>query len=357
MRIGVPREIKPLEGRVGLIPAACSEMVRAGQEVFVESEAGVRSGYRDDDYRNAGAGILADAAQLYERAELIVKVKEPVEGDLQHLRAGHTLFSYLHLAASPELTRTLCDIGLTAVAFETVQDEDGQLPLLAPMSDIAGRLSIQLGAQLLHQPQGGKGLLLGGLPGAGRGHVTVLGGGTAGGNAARLAAALGAEVTVFDKKRERLAEMRDLGDNVTALYPYPDSVEQAVLDADLLVGAVLIPGARAPYVVSEAQVARMQPGSVLVDISVDQGGCIETTRPTDYRAPTYRVHDVVHLAVTNMPGAVPRSASQALSAALMPFLTALAAGDLEENSALRHGLNVARGEVRHPALLSQADSK
>ena len=357
MRIGVPREIKPLEGRVGLIPAACSTLVSAGHEVHIETGAGVQSGYPDQAYRAAGVKIAADAAELYSVGELIVKVKEPVEGDLRYLRSDHTLFSYLHLAANEALTRRLCAIGLTAVAFETVQAASGELPLLAPMSDIAGRLSIQLGSQLLHQPQGGKGLLLGGLPGAERGRVTVIGGGTAGGNAVRLAAALGAEVTVFDRKRSKLESLRDLGDNVTALYPYPDSVEQAVVEADLVIGAVLVPGAKSPHLVSAEQVARMQAGSVVVDISVDQGGCIETTRPTDYRSPTYLVEGVVHLAVTNMPGAVPRSASQALSAALTPHLLILAASGLAGNSELQHGLNVQAGKVCHPALLSPRETK
>jgi alanine dehydrogenase len=357
MRIGVPREIKPLEGRVGLIPAACSELVSTGHQVIIESGAGVQSGYSDDAYRAAGARIAADAAELYGLGELIVKVKEPVEGDLRHLSADHILFSYLHLAANPELTATLCAIGLTAVAFETVQLAGGGLPLLAPMSDIAGRLAIQLGTQLLHQPQGGKGILLGGLPGAERGRVTVIGAGTAGGNAVRLAAVLGAEVTVFDRQLSKLEAMRQFGDNVTALYPYPDSIEEAVSGADLIVGAVLIPGARAPHLISADQVKGMQPGSVIVDISVDQGGCIETTRPTDYRSPTYLVDGVVHLAVTNMPGAVPRSASQALSAALTPYLQILAQRGPTGNSELQHGVNVHAGKVRHPALLSLSETK
>ncbi len=356
MRIGVPREVKPLEGRVGLIPAACSELISAGHQIVIESGAGVQSGYGDDAYRAVGARIAADAAELYELGGLIVKVKEPVEEDLRYLRDHHTLFSYLHLAANPELTRALCAIGLTALAFETVQRSSGDLPLLAPMSDIAGRLSIQLGTHLLHQPQGGKGILLGGLAGAERGRVTVIGAGTAGGNAVRLAAALGAEVTVFDRQLSKLEAMRQLGDNVTALYPYPDSIEQAVTAADLVVGAVLIPGARAPYVVSAEQVRAMQPGSVIVDISVDQGGCIETTRPTDYRAPSYRIDDVVHLAVTNMPGAVPRSASQALSAALTPYVLTLLEHGPSGNAALQLGLNVQAGKVCHPALLSMSET-
>ncbi len=357
MRIGIPREKKPLEGRVGLIPAACSELVSAGHQLVVEAGAGRQSGYADEGYRSVGAQIARDAAEVYKLAELIVKVKEPVDEDLCHLRSDHTLFSYLHLAANEVLTSRLCQIGLTAVAFETVQRPSGDLPLLAPMSDIAGRLSVQLGTHLLHQPQGGKGLLLGGLPGAERGRVSVIGAGTAGGNAVRLAAALGAEVTVFDRDLGKLEVMRGLGDNVTALYPYPESIEQAVAQADLVVGAVLIPGARAPRVVSADHVKSMQPGSVVVDISVDQGGCIETTRPTDYRAPTYQIDGVVHLAVTNMPGAVPRSASQALSAALTPYLLALAGDGLAGNFELQHGLNVQAGEVCHPALLSDSETK
>jgi len=357
MHIGIPREIKPLEGRVGLVPDACSELVGAGHTVFVESGAGVLSGYSDEQYLAAGVTVCESAAVLYERATLIVKVKEPVEGDLQHLRAGHILFSYLHLAAAPALTRRLQEIGLTAIAFETVQEDNGFLPLLAPMSDIAGRLAIQLGAGLLHSPQGGKGLLLGGAPGAERGHVVVIGAGVAGGAAVCVAAALGARVTVFDRKRERLEAMREIGPNVTALYAWPDRIEPALLEADLVVGAVLIPGARAPHVVSADQVSRMAAGSVIVDISVDQGGCIETTRPTDYRTPTYRVDEVVHLAVTNLPGAVPQTASQALSAALSPYLLPLANGRLDALPALRRGINVRDGEICHPALLSLHEAK
>jgi alanine dehydrogenase len=356
MRIGVPREIKPMEGRVGLIPAACSALGSAGHEVFVESGAGAQSGYSDADFRAAGATLVADAAALYGSAEIIVKVKEPIEGDLRHLRGEQLLFGYLHLAANPQLTERLCSIGLTAVAFETVQEDSGDLPLLAPMSDIAGRLAVQIGATLLHQPQGGKGLLLGGLAAAERGRVTIIGAGSAGGNAARMAAAMGAEVTVFDRKRSRLEAMRELGANVTALYPYPDSLEGAVVAADLVIGAVLIPGARTPHLVTARQVGMMQPGSVVVDISVDQGGCIETTRPTTYQSPTYLIDGVVHFAVTNMPGAVPRSASQALSAALIPYVLALADGGLDRNIPLQRGLNVQAGEVSHPALLSSQSS-
>ena len=353
MRIGVPREIKPLEGRVGLVPAACTELVAAGHAVFLETGAGTASGYSDEAYRQAGVTLLDDAPSLYASAQLIVKVKEPVDQEYGLLNEQHILFSYLHLAANRSLTEFLRASGLTAVAFETVQEADGSLPLLAPMSDIAGRLSVQLGTHLLHRPQGGKGLLLGGLPGAEPGHVVIIGAGVAGGNAALLAAASGARVTVFDRKRDRLEAMRRLGPNVTALYGYADAINEVLPTADLVIGAVLIPGAKAPHVISAQQVRAMQPGSVIVDISVDQGGCIETTRPTDYSQPTYRVDDIVHMAVTNMPGAVPRSASQALSMAVLPYLLDLArqgTEELQDYPALRRGINIRAGKCIHPAL-------
>jgi len=349
MRIGIPKEIKTLEGRVGLVPEACAELVKAGHEVSLERGAGVASGYPDREYAALGVKITDDAASLYAENELIVKVKEPVEGELELLREEHLLFSYLHLAANPALTRSLLETGLTAVAFETVE-EHGGLPLLAPMSDIAGRLAIQIGTTLLHRPQGGKGILLGGLPAAERGRVVVLGGGSAGGNAARLAAALGAEVLVFDKKPERLEAMRALGPNVTALYPYAEKVDQAVVSADLVVGAVLIAGAEAPVLVSAEQIGRMTEGSVVVDVAVDQGGCIETTRPTTYADPTYQVSGVTHFSVTNMPGAVPRTASQVLSASLIPYVLQIASPQWRDNPALAAGINVERGKVIHPAL-------
>jgi len=350
MQIGIVRETKTLEGRVGLVPAAAGELVAAGHNVFIEKNAGILSGYSDDHYQAAGVTVVDDAAALYQKARLIVKVKEPIAGDLALLREHHILFSYLHLAAELDLMRRLQTIGLTAVAFETVTDSSGRLPLLAPMSDIAGRLATQIGTTLLHQPQGGKGLLLGGLPAAERGRVVILGAGVAGGGAATLAAALGAEVVVFDKQRDRLAQVRALGDNVTALYPYPEQIDQEVRRADLLVGAVLVTGEKAPHLVSAEQVAGMAAGSVIVDIAVDQGGCIETTQPTTYADPTYRVDDVVHFAVTNMPGAVPRTASQALSAALIPYVRALAEPGWEIHAGLHDGINVQAGQVIHPAL-------
>ncbi|BCO30571.1 alanine dehydrogenase [Thiohalobacter sp. COW1] len=357
MRIGIPKEIKTLEGRVGLIPAACADLVQAGHAVAVEAGAGLQSGYTDDEFRAAGVEVLPDAEAVYSHGELIIKVKEPVAGDLEHLRADHLLFCYLHLAAEVQLARQLQAIGLTAIGFETVTRAGG-LPLLAPMSDIAGRLAVQIGATLLHTPQGGKGMLLGGLPAAERGRVTVIGGGFAGGNAAAFAAAMGAEVTVFDKKRERLEAMRELGPNVTALYPYQDAVAEAVAASDLLIGAVLIPGARAPHVVPASMVERMAPGGAVVDISVDQGGCIETIHPTDYSAPTYDWNGIVHFGVTNMPGAVPRSASQALSAAVLPYALLLA-GEQNWTTApgLAAGINIHAGDVVHPAVKAALGGK
>lgn len=350
MRIGIPREIKPLEGRVALVPAAVAALVGEGHEVLVERLAGAGSGYADEDYRRVGAALAPDAAGLYGGAELIVKVKEPVGAELDLLREDHLLFSYLHLAASAPLMQRLLDLGLTAVAFETVQDETGRLPLLAPMSDIAGRLAVQIGATLLHYPRG-RGILMGGLPAASRGRVVILGAGVAGGSAAEVAAGMGAEVVVFDHKRERLEAMRRLGHNVTALHPFPEQIAQEIARADLLIGAVLIPGARAARLVSADMVRAMQPGSAIVDVSIDQGGCIETMRPTTYEAPTFLWEGIVHFGVTNMPGAVPRSASQALSAALLPYVLAIARPGWERNAELARGINVAGGKVMHPALL------
>lgn len=350
MRIGIPREIKTLEGRVGLIPAAAAELVRQGHEVLVERSAGTLSGYPDDAYRDSGARIIPDAAALYGGAELIIKVKEPVGPELELLRAEHVLFSYLHLAANPPLLERLREIGLTAIAFETVEDAAGRLPLLAPMSDIAGRLAAQIGATLLQHPVGGKGLLLGGLPAAERGRVVILGGGVVGGSAAAVAAGLGAEVVVFERRRDRLEAMRAHGPNVTALYPYEDAIRREVARADLLIGAILVTGERTPRLVAAETVRAMQPGSVVIDVAVDQGGCIETTRPTTYASPTYLWEGIVHFGVTNMPGAVPRSASQALSAALLPYALLLAGGDWRQHPELERGINLAGGRVTHPAL-------
>ena len=349
MNIGIPLEIKPREGRVALIPDAVAELVKHDHRVFIEQSAGLLSGYSDNEYKAAGASICTNADELYDSAQLVVKVKEPQDEEIKRLKSDQLLFSYLHLAAAPELTKKLCDVGLTAVGFETVQ-VGRALPLLAPMSDIAGRLATQLGSHYLHQPQGGRGILLGGIPAAERGNVVVLGAGTAGGNAAAMAAAIGANVSVFDPNREKLAAMRALGNNVTGLHPFEQAIHEAVISADLLIGAVLIPGARAPHLVSADTVREMRNGSVIVDISVDQGGCIETTRPTNYNEPTFVWEGVIHFGVTNMPGAVPRTASQALSAALVPYILRLSSDDWQSDKALKAGINVQGGKVIHPAL-------
>ncbi|MEJ2529018.1 MAG: alanine dehydrogenase [Gammaproteobacteria bacterium] len=349
MLIGIPTEIKPQEGRVGLIPSACDELIRSGHKVFLQSGAGEISGYPDSEYAALGVEIVPDARDVYALGELIVKVKEPVAPELDLLRPDHMLFSFLHLAANRDLLQRLMQIGLTAIAFETVQDHGG-LPILAPMSDIAGRLALHHGVNLLFHSQGGRGMLLGGIPGTERGHVVVIGAGNAGSNAVRVAAQIGARVTVFDKQYEKLASMSAIGSNVTALYPFPIKVAEAVADADILVGAVLVPGAKAPHLVSADQVESMRPGSVIVDIAVDQGGCIETTRATTYVAPTYKHAGVTHFCVTNIPGAVPRTASQALSTALIPYVQRLAAGGMASNKALQAGINVADGHIVHAAL-------
>ena len=349
MKIGIPVEIKPFEKRVALLPAAVAELTAMGHAVFLQSGAGTGSGYDDLSYTAAGASIVKDAESLYAAAELIIKVKEPVATEYSYLREDHLVFSYLHLAANPELASQLQEIGLTAIAFETLT-VDNSLPLLAPMSDVAGRIAVQTGANLLYSTHGGKGLLLGGLPAAERGNVGIIGAGNAGGNAAAVAQSLGALVTVFDKKRQKQAQMRQLGENVSGLYPYPDAVAAAIEHADLVIGAVLIPGARAPHVVTADMVKSMQAGSVIVDIAVDQGGCVETTRPTDYSAPTYIKEEVVHFAVTNMPAAVPRSASQALSAELLPYVKLLLEEGVAKGNVISSGINVEQGRIVHPAV-------
>jgi alanine dehydrogenase len=350
MRIGVPKETKTLEGRVALVPAAAGDLVKRGHEVWVEQDAGIKSGFKDADYTRLGVKIAPDAASLYEKGELIVKVKEPIEGDLALLRKDHLLFCYLHLAPLPVLTKRLLDIGLTGIAFETVELPNGDLPLLAPMSIIAGKIAVQVGTHLLHQPMGGKGKLLGGLPSTERGKVVVFGAGAAGGHSAALAAAGGANVVVFEKRQDRMDEMMRLGNNVTALYPYDEVVAREVASADLVVGAVLVTGAVAPHVLTRQMIAAMEPGSVVVDISIDQGGCFETSRPTTWKEPTYIEEGVIHFAVTNMPGAVPQTSSQAICAAILPWVTKLASGTWRDSVPLVRGINIEGGKIVHPAL-------
>ena len=351
MRIGIPKETKTLEGRVALIPAAAADLAKRGHEVWVESGAGEKSGFSDAQYAALGVNIAPDAAALYDKGELIVKVKEPIAGDLQHLRKDHLLFCYLHLAAEPALTRRLLDIGLTGVAFETVELPNGDLPLLAPMSIVAGKIGVQVGTHLLHQPMGGKGKLLGGLPSTERGKVVVFGAGKAGGASAALAAAGGAQVTVFEMRQDRMDDMMRLGNNVTALYPYADLVAEEVAKADLVIGAVLVTGAAAPRVMTRQMMEAMEDGSVLVDIAIDQGGCFETSRPTTWKEPTYVEEGVIHFCVTNMPGAVPQTSSQAICAAILPWVNKLASGsDWRNDDALLKGVNVDAGRLVHPAL-------
>ena len=350
MRIGVPKETKAQEGRVALVPAAAGDLVKRGHEVWVEQGAGGSSGFVDAQYAALGVKLAPDAEALYAQGELIVKVKEPIAGDLQYLRPDHLLFCYLHLAAEPVLTRRLLEIGLTGIAFETVELANGDLPLLAPMSVIAGRIATQVGTTLLHQPQGGKGKLLGGLPSTERGKVVVFGAGQAGGAAAALAAAGGANVVVFEMRPDRLEQMMQLGANVTALYPYHDVVQRELATADLVVGAVLVTGARAPQVLTRAMLEGMEAGSVVADISIDQGGCFETSRPTSWQDPTYVEAGVTHFCVTNMPGAVPQTSSQAICAAILPWVDTLASGEWRHNEALARGINVEAGKLVHPAL-------
>lgn len=346
MEIGIPREIKILEGRIALTPMAVKELVQNSHQVFVEQNAGLLSGYSDNEYLEAGAEMKKSAKELYDSAKLVVKVKEPQDSELQYLRKDHLLFSYLHLAAVPELTQALLKIGLTAIAFETVT-VNKHLPLLAPMSDIAGRIAVQVGAHLLHQPQGGRGILLGGggISETEKGQVVILGGGVAGSGAAHMAAALGANVLVFDPKRDKQIELESMSENIHCKFPEDNEIDSAVKDADLLIGAVLVRGAKAPHLVSAEQVKSMKPGSVVIDISVDQGGCIETTRPTTYENPTFVWEDVIHFGVTNMPGAVPRTATQALSEALLPYVLQLSDSDWQSNKALASGINVKNGEI------------
>jgi len=345
MRIAIPKEIKAHEGRVALTPASCRALIGRGHVVILQTQAGEASGYPDAMYQQVWVEIAADAVATYGAGELILKVKEPIAPEWPLLRADHRLFSFLHLAAAPGLVEALCRIGLTAWAFETVREGE-HYPLLAPMSRIAGVLAIHQGAHWLQGVNGGRGILLGRMIGVPRARVVVVGCGQAGLAAIGAAAALDAEVVAFDLKPAALDAAAALGANVTALYPDTEMLAVAVAEADLVVGAVLVPGRRAPAVITEAMVQRMRPGSVIVDISIDQGGCVETMEPRGYDDPAYQRHGVWHLGVANLPGAVPRTASQALSAALLPYVAALADGATGEAAAsLAAALSVRRGEV------------
>jgi alanine dehydrogenase len=350
MLIGVPKEIKVHEYRVGLTPSSARELVHHGHKVMVQSGAGAEIGFGDDSYRAAGAEIAADAATLFARAEMIIKVKEPQPSECQMLQAGQVLFTYLHLAPDPEQTEALLASGAICIAYETVTDSFGGLPLLAPMSEVAGRMSIQAGAHCLEKAAGGCGLLLGGVPGVPAARVVILGGGVVGTNAARMAMGLEAHVTILDKSLKRLKEL-DLqyGARVATTYATVDAIEEHVLDADLVIGAVLVPGASAPKLVSRQMVSKMKKGSVVVDVAIDQGGCFETSRPTTHAEPTYLVDGVVHYCVANMPGGVARTSTLALNNATLPFALALAdkgyAKAMKEDGHLRAGLNVFKGKL------------
>lgn len=349
MRIGIPKEIKVHERRVGATPDLVRLLVQSGHEVVVETGAGELLGYTDAAYAVSGARIVASASEVYE-ADLIVKVKEPQPQEFGFLREGQVLFCYLHLAAEPQLTARLVESKCVAIAYETVTDTKGRLPLLLPMSEIAGRLSIQVGATALQMNHGGRGTLLGGVPGVAKGHVVVIGGGVSGTEAARMALGLGADVTVLDRDISRLRDLENLfGSGLRTRYSTPVTVEEAISTADLVVGAVLIPGKRAPRVMTREMVQKMPRRSVFVDISIDQGGCSETSRPTTHAEPIYEEEGVLHYCVTNMPGAAARTATEALTNATTPYVLALANKGyqraLHEDPSLHDGLNVYRGEV------------
>ena len=355
MLIGVPQEVKTHEYRVGLVPGSVRELAHHGHEVIVEAGAGAGIGFDDREYRSAGARIAADAAEVFAAAELIVKVKEPQPQEVALLHRGQILFTYLHLAADKELTQSLIRSGAIAIGYETVTDARGGLPLLAPMSEVAGRMSVHVGAHCLEKEQGGIGVLLGGVPGVPAAKVVILGGGVAGTNAARMAMGMEAYVTVIDRSLPRLYELDlQFGAQLHTLYSTMENIEREVAAADLVIGAVLIPGGAAPRLVSRDLVRAMRPGTVIVDISIDQGGCFETSRPTTHAAPTYIDEGVVHYCVTNMPAAVARTSTVALNNATLPFVLALAdhgwRGALAEDPHLRDGLNICRGRVTHPAV-------
>ncbi len=355
MKIGVPKEIKNHEYRVGLTPVSVREAVAHGHEVMIQSDAAGRIGIFDDDYRRAGATIIETAEEIFATADLIVKVKEPQPNECRMLRENQTLFTYLHLAPDPQQTAALMKSGVTAIAYETVTSSRGGLPLLAPMSEVAGRMSVQCGAHCLEIAQGGRGMLLGGVAGVAPAKVVVLGAGVAGFNAAHMAVGLEADVTILDVNVERLyAIKQQFGASITTLYSTRQAVEEQILTADLVIGAVLVPGAAAPRLITRQHVKDMPRGSVIVDISIDQGGCAETSKPTTHASPTYVVDEVVHYCVANMPGAVARTSTFALNNATLPFMLAIADKGpkkaLAEDPHLRNGLNVHAGKITHPAV-------
>jgi len=355
MKIGCPKEIKPQEYRVGITPNAAREAVARGHTVMIETNAGTGAGFSDADYLAAGARIIATAEEVFAASDMIVKVKEPQAAERKRLRQGQVLFTYLHLAPDPEQTRDLLASGVTGIAYETVTDGRGGLPLLAPMSEVAGRLAPQVGAWSLQKANGGRGVLLGGVPGVAPGKVVVIGGGVVGTHAARVAAGMGADVTVLDRSLPRLRYLDDVfGRDFRAVYSDAGTTAELIRDADMVIGAVLIPGAAAPKLISRAQLATMKPGAVLVDVAIDQGGCFETSRATTHQDPIYQVDGILHYCVANMPGAVARTSTLALGNATLPFLLALADKGWKQACAddanLLAGLNVHAGHLTYGAV-------
>jgi alanine dehydrogenase len=355
MKIGVPTEIKSDEYRVAVTPAGVRELSEHDHEVLVQAGAGEGSAISDADYEAQGATIVPDAAGVFEAAEMVLHVKELQPEEIEMLRPGQLLFTYLHLAPDPEQTRGLCGSGVTAIAYETVEDAHGRLPLLAPMSEVAGKIATQAGAFMLEKPLGGRGILLGGVPGVAAANVMVIGGGVVGMNAAFIAIGMEADVFVFDRSIDRLRELEVIfGGRCSTVYSTRLAVEEMLPNADLVIGAVLVHGARAPYVIKREQLALMKPGAVLVDVAIDQGGCFETSRPTTHRDPTFEVDGITHYCVANMPGAVPITSTYALTNATLPYAIALADLGVDEairrDPGLRPGVNVAGGKVTHPAV-------
>jgi alanine dehydrogenase len=353
--VGVPNEIKTHEYRVAMIPVGVEELTRAGHKVLVQAGAGQGSGISDEQYAANGAEIVATAADVWKRADLIVKVKEPLPAEWPLLRSGQIVFTYFHFAADEALTRAVMDSGITAIAYETIRDARGTLPLLTPMSEVAGRMSIQEGAKFLERPFDGRGILLGGVPGVLPANVVILGGGVVGANAAKVAAGLGANVTILDVNLDRLRYLDDvMPRNVTTLFSDRHNILDSLARADLLIGAILIPGAKAPHLVRRGDLKRMPPRAVIIDVAIDQGGCVETSRPTTHSQPTYIIDDVVHYCVTNMPGAVGRTSTYALTNVTLPYVLQLARKGLDravaENAALAQGVNVRGGKVTNPAV-------
>ena len=358
MKVGVPKEIKVLEYRVGMIPSGVKELVNEGHEVFVETNAGMGIGMTDQDYIDAGATILSTPEEVFDISELIIKVKEPQLNECEMLKTGQVLFTYLHLAADPEQAAALVKSGVTAIAYETVTADNGSLPLLTPMSAVAGRLSIQAGAYALQKANGGRGVLLGGVPGVKAGQVLIIGGGVSGAHAAEMAVGLGAQVTILDLSSDRLNKLSNkFGDKVSTRVSSKELINELVIESDLVIGAVLVAGAAAPKLVTKEHVKQMRPGSVMVDISIDQGGCFETSKPTTHAEPTYIVDDVVHYCVTNMPGAVPRTSAFALTNETLPFIKSLAnrgwQSALKNDQLLKNGLNVHEGSINFEAVADE----